>query len=439
MSEVIKANEEFFLAEHIGSALAKLHHVDALTFRMSPALDEHGNLVKCPLTMSSICRNAAMIQDGTLYQFGYINQWLASSDRSPLTNLVLPHRKILNISSFTGVVTAFLQECRDRRSQAWDQRISSARHTNRGSLDQLKEAIEGIENYIGEARAELDKWQHHIDALERVAVELRADALRCRRQQDRALARTLLEKVYVNGASLQKQLCSASIIRCVIQSRLAQHKVASVHAAKRKGKLDGLLQVATEMGLEPLVKALLKNGGDANATRRNGATLLYTAARNGHEAVTKLLCTAGATKDKAKKGGATPLFIAAQKGHGAIVKLLCDAGAAKDQGCKDGATPLHVAALEGHSRVVRLLCDAGASKDSGCEDGSTALFIAAQEGHESVVKLLCNLGAANDRARPDGTAPLHIAALKGHMAVVRSLCDTGARYGGTCLSSFPCA
>ena len=51
MTAVVRADETFFVAEDIGEALAKLHDVDALTFRLNPVAAEHEDPIMCPITM----------------------------------------------------------------------------------------------------------------------------------------------------------------------------------------------------------------------------------------------------------------------------------------------------------------------------------------------------------------------------------------------------
>ena len=76
MAVVFRADSNFFSAEHIGKALAQLYDVDALTFCLQPALDEEGNVLKCPFTLDDVVQNAAMANDGTVYQLGWIKKWL---------------------------------------------------------------------------------------------------------------------------------------------------------------------------------------------------------------------------------------------------------------------------------------------------------------------------------------------------------------------------
>jgi hypothetical protein len=51
---------------------------------------------ECPITLHPF-KNPALIEDGGIYQQGYITRWLDDNDRSPLTNLPLHHRYILRL------------------------------------------------------------------------------------------------------------------------------------------------------------------------------------------------------------------------------------------------------------------------------------------------------------------------------------------------------
>ena len=92
MVTIWKINERFSAA-HIGRALADMWTVSELTLRLVPFLDECGKRLACPVTLETIT-NPGMIQDGGVYQMGFIMSWLSQQDRSPLTNLTLQHTDV---------------------------------------------------------------------------------------------------------------------------------------------------------------------------------------------------------------------------------------------------------------------------------------------------------------------------------------------------------
>ena len=151
---IVVEPDEHFTAEVMGKALSKLYDIDGPTLSLQPHLNEEGCPLTCPITMEPILQNAALIQDGCVYQLGYIRRWLDQGDtyRSPLTNCVLPHRNILRMSPLTDVMRTFLGECFNRRAQVWKRQISKARCTDRGSCEELEQALVEIESYVSATR-----------------------------------------------------------------------------------------------------------------------------------------------------------------------------------------------------------------------------------------------------------------------------------------------
>lgn len=76
-----------------------------------------------------------------------------------------------------------------------------------------------------------------------------------------------------------------------------------------------------------VVKYLLSEGADIEATFKTGFTSLYIAAQKGHLEVVKTLVEYGANIDAAAEHGATPLYIASQNGHKEVVQYLISKGA----------------------------------------------------------------------------------------------------------------
>ena len=218
MTAIIRVDRQF-AAEHIGKALAQLHDVDGLTLRLFPALAEDGSrLAQCPISCDSITENAAMIQDGTgaIYQIGYITRWLQHNNTSPLTNEALPHRDVFCISSLTDVFAAFLRECRERRSQMMKSMLNQhaqAAGNSENALDDLQAAVENLQNYLTEAKSELANWQQYITDLECVASDLHTRVAQCRRMQDQALTRTLLDQVWNILETCSEQILETGPLR----------------------------------------------------------------------------------------------------------------------------------------------------------------------------------------------------------------------------------
>jgi ankyrin repeat protein len=152
---------------------------------------------------------------------------------------------------------------------------------------------------------------------------------------------------------------------------------------------------AARKGDAAAVKALLKQGADANAPQADGMTALHWAADRGDLATAEALIYAGAsTVGETRLGGYTPLHLAARSGSGPVVKALLKAGANSSTLTLSGATPLHLAAASGNVESVTALLDAKAdinAKES--ESGQTPLIFAVAAGHIDVMKTLIKRGA----------------------------------------------
>ena len=142
------------------------------------------------------------------------------------------------------------------------------------------------------------------------------------------------------------------------------------------------LQFAARNGHLDMVKLLLANKADVNATGRGGMTALRAALvfsgdassdATNHEAIAKLLIANGAMVTNQRAGGITALHYAASAGLTNVIKELLNRKA--DVNAKDsrGRTPLDWAAEHGHMDVVDLLLARGAKISAEDKAGLTAL------------------------------------------------------------------
>ena len=138
------------------------------------------------------------------------------------------------------------------------------------------------------------------------------------------------------------------------------------------------------------VRALLKTGGDVNASQGDGMTALHWASMHGDAALTEMLLVAGANpRATTRIGGFTPLHLAAQAGREAAVPALLKAGAPVDARTGTGATALMLAAASGNAALVEMLAAGGAGLDlTDTAHGQTALMFAAAAGRTDAVKAL---------------------------------------------------
>ena len=159
----------------------------------------------------------------------------------------------------------------------------------------------------------------------------------------------------------------------------------SVELSRLEPKLGSALLVASAEGDCSLVRLLLDNNANANATSWLDYTPLHLAVQQGHLAIARLLLDADADVTRRCSSNAyTALHIAARNGHEIIVQALLNWGSNADT-MSDSGTSLHSAAGQGHAPIVRMLLAHGANVNAVCLTGITALHLAVKINHEPVV------------------------------------------------------
>ena len=183
--------------------------------------------------------------------------------------------------------------------------------------------------------------------------------------------------------------------------------VAAVQAMLRSGVNEtrgtaGVtpLMIAAENGHTEIVRLLLDDGADVDATTGPGGpqaaltvpgvTALMRAAWNGHPEVARLLIERGADVNARESQGHTALMMAAKGGHTDTVGILLEHGADINARYPLGITALMYAAANNYVETVRLLLDQGADVNANSALGETALIKALKHGDPDIelVKLL---------------------------------------------------
>jgi uncharacterized protein len=158
---------------------------------------------------------------------------------------------------------------------------------------------------------------------------------------------------------------------------------ASVLEAARRGDAD-------------LIRSLVQQGADVNASEGDGMTALHWAAEGNHARVAEILLYAGARVDARTRVGAyTPILVASRSGNAEVMEVLLKAGSdPKSRTTTGGMGAIHFAAAAGNPRAVKLLLDHGAEVDA-TEGGSdhTPLMVAAANDRVEVVRVLLAHGA----------------------------------------------
>ena len=176
------------------------------------------------------------------------------------------------------------------------------------------------------------------------------------------------------------------------------------------------------------VRALLKEGVDANTARPDGVTALLWAAHWDDVETADALVRAGAQVNAADDHGVTPLARACENASEALVTRLLAAGADPNAAQHNGLTPLMTAARTGNVAVARALLSHGASVNAATtRTHETALMWAIAERHLDIVRALIDSGASVHPTEQQAFSPLMRAARNGDTAAVKLLLDAGAR------------
>ena len=199
--------------------------------------------------------------------------------------------------------------------------------------------------------------------------------------------------------------------------------------AKAKKGLNSRLRAAAQRGKLEIVRELLHEGANINATDPKGNTPLMLATLNGHVAVARDLLENDADVNANVKGDfmiSTALMNAANIGDVGLVYELLQRGANVDPG-GFSTTALMNASAKGDMGVVKILIEHNA--DVNAEDvwGDTPLKTAAHYYNKDIVCELLACGAdVNMKSELNGTSALIETAQSGNLEIVRCLIDAGA-------------
>ena len=153
-----------------------------------------------------------------------------------------------------------------------------------------------------------------------------------------------------------------------------------------------LIQAVKNRDLE-LVRALLKQRVDVNATQGDGTTALHWAAHRDDIGIADALIRAGARASAANDLRATPLHLACTNRSAPMVERLLVGGGNANATLLSGETVLMTCARAGDARAVKALLARGADVNAReREHKQTALMWAVAQRHPDVVQLLIEAG-----------------------------------------------
>jgi ankyrin repeat protein len=152
---------------------------------------------------------------------------------------------------------------------------------------------------------------------------------------------------------------------------------------------------AAQRGDVEAVRALLRDGADANAAQGDGMSALHWAAMNGRPDIVDILLYAGASPEATTRlGEYTALHLASRAGHTEVMERLLAGNADPGRQTTTGVTSLHYAAASGRADAVEVLVRHGAVVDARSGSGEqTALMWAAAYNRVESLRALLDAGA----------------------------------------------
>ena len=141
-----------------------------------------------------------------------------------------------------------------------------------------------------------------------------------------------------------------------------------------------LLNIASLLGETAIIKQLLDQGTDIQATDSNGNSAMHRAASKGHRETVKLLIKRGGNIDAVNHRNESPLYLAAASGQLKTVNLLVKRGADTSIIAKNKTSALSVAIVNRHQKSALALSRGSLDKVSI----HRALLLAIQNKMESL-------------------------------------------------------
>ncbi|XP_041377260.1 E3 ubiquitin-protein ligase MIB2-like [Gigantopelta aegis] len=138
----------------------------------------------------------------------------------------------------------------------------------------------------------------------------------------------------------------------VLEMKLKIMEKGSLHKVNERHKGISCLHVAAYEGKLPIVKLLLENKSDINATDDDGDTPLMIATFRKHTEIAEYLVRAGAQLDNANNKGRTAVHNAAYTGQTTLIYALIGRGSDVNVMDESGDTPLHNAIAKDHTAAA---------------------------------------------------------------------------------------
>jgi hypothetical protein len=201
------------------------------------------------------------------------------------------------------------------------------------------------------------------------------------------------------------------------------------------------LKYASSNGHLDLLKILIDNGSDINASDDEGLQAIHYAASEGNNHCLIYILDKGANVNSANDDGWQAIHASTREGHLTSLEILLSYGADANSIERGGWYPVHFAADNGHSNCLELLISHGADANSITNShthinpnneivgrGSNPIHFAASNGHIECIQILLNNGALINAYDENGLQPCYYAACDRHIECLELMLKSGAQF-----------
>lgn len=344
--------------------------------------------MNAPLASSHCVCHTVFADDGHTYERSQIEAWLRDNDRSPLTNLRLPSKRLTPNHVLRSAIATWFASHGD--SAAGRPASGSGQEDPEPSAPLLEMAPLFIDLNHARALYANKNW----DALRRVCQGGWYDIDALEELGDRAFqAYDAKESLGDLGEGLGKAVplhMEAAQGRTMLVATLVEVAAQEPDMRTTVGRVTPLMLAAAAGRLETVRWLVVNGNADVNVTAADGSTAAHRAAEAGHVAVLQALVELGrADMETPRSDGKTHLLMACSKGDLETSRWLIEHGASLAAVDAGGDGVAHHAVRSGNKDLVLYLGQDGlANFELRNKKGATPLALAATQGDGAMCDVL---------------------------------------------------